>query len=88
MRTRKSLQILILASALAIGISQPVFNGLSLLALLTLPTVFFSSPARCSASAVRYFASSNYPPKKGRHFGAAPFACPYRFQESPRKLAL
>jgi hypothetical protein len=44
MRTRKALQILILASALAIGISQPVFNGLSLLALLALPTVFLLQP--------------------------------------------
>lgn len=44
MRTRKLLQILILASALAIGISQPVFNGLSLLALLSLPVVFLLQP--------------------------------------------
>ncbi len=44
MRTRKILQILILTTALAIGISQPVFNGLSLLALLSLPTVFLLQP--------------------------------------------
>lgn len=44
MRTRKAFQILILAAALVIGISQPVFNGLSLLALLALPTVFLLQP--------------------------------------------
>ncbi|MDR6508514.1 hypothetical protein [Arthrobacter oryzae] len=47
MRTRKVLQILILAAALDIGISQPIFNGLSLLALLALlalPTVFLLQP--------------------------------------------
>lgn len=44
MRTRKTLQILILAAAFVIGISQPVFNGVSLLALLSLPTVFLLQP--------------------------------------------
>ncbi|WP_354215000.1 hypothetical protein [Arthrobacter sp. UYCo732] len=44
MRTRKALQILILAAALAIGVSQPTFNGLSLLTLLALPTVFLLQP--------------------------------------------
>lgn len=44
MRTRKALQILILASALVVGISQPIFNGLSLLSLLALPTVFLLQP--------------------------------------------
>lgn len=44
MRTRKVLQILILATALVIGISQPIFNGLSLLALLALPAVFLLQP--------------------------------------------
>ncbi|GGI02527.1 hypothetical protein ACFFGR_14475 [Arthrobacter liuii] len=40
MRTRSALQILILAAALAVGVSQPFFNGLSLLALVALPSVF------------------------------------------------
>lgn len=44
MRTRKALQILILATALAVGVSQPVFNGASLLALLSLPSVFLLQP--------------------------------------------
>jgi hypothetical protein len=44
MRTRKTLQILILATALVVGVSQPVFNGLSLLALLSLPAVFLLQP--------------------------------------------
>jgi predicted ABC-type sugar transport system permease subunit len=44
MRTRKALQILILAAALIVGVSQPVFNGLSLLALLSLPAVFLLQP--------------------------------------------
>jgi hypothetical protein len=44
MRTRKALQISILAAALIIGISQPVFNGLSLLSLLALPAVFLLQP--------------------------------------------
>jgi hypothetical protein len=44
MRTRKALQISILAAALIIGISQPAFNGLSVLALLSLPTVFLLQP--------------------------------------------
>jgi hypothetical protein len=44
MRTRKALQISILAAALIIGISQPAFNGLSLLSLLALPSVFLLQP--------------------------------------------
>ncbi|WP_422758853.1 hypothetical protein [Paenarthrobacter sp. C1] len=44
MRTRKALQILILAACLTIGISQPVFNGASLLALMALPSVFLLQP--------------------------------------------
>ncbi|MET1087187.1 MAG: hypothetical protein ABWY04_08715 [Arthrobacter sp.] len=44
MRTRKALQTLILAAALIIGISQPAFNGLSLLSLLALPSVFLLQP--------------------------------------------
>lgn len=44
MRTRKALQILILATALVIGVSQPIFNGLSLLSLLALPSVFLLQP--------------------------------------------
>lgn len=44
MRNRKALQILILATALVVGIAQPSFNGLSMLALLALPTVFLLQP--------------------------------------------
>ncbi|GAA4035204.1 hypothetical protein GCM10023063_19500 [Arthrobacter methylotrophus] len=44
MRTRKALQISILAAAAFIGIAQPSFNGLSLLALLALPVVFLLQP--------------------------------------------
>lgn len=44
MRLRKTLQVLILAAAFILGVSQPVFNGLSLLALLVLPTVFLLQP--------------------------------------------
>lgn len=45
MRLRKILQVLILAAALAIGVIQPVFNGLSLLALLLAASVFLLQPA-------------------------------------------
>lgn len=44
MRIRKTLQILLLATALVIGVSQPTFNGLSLLALVVLPAVFLLQP--------------------------------------------
>lgn len=44
MRTRKALQILILVAALVLRISPPIFNGLSLLSLLALPTVFLLQP--------------------------------------------
>ncbi|MBG0738908.1 hypothetical protein IV500_05660 [Paeniglutamicibacter antarcticus] len=44
MRTRKALQISILAAAFVIGIAQPTFNGLSLLAIMALPTVFLLQP--------------------------------------------
>lgn len=44
MRTRKSLQILILAAAVAVGFIPETFNGLSVLAILLASSVFLLQP--------------------------------------------
>ena len=73
MRTRKALQILILAAALAIGISQPIFNGLSLLALLALATVFLLQPGALLSFRRPVLRSRQIAPERGRHVLCRPF---------------